>query len=145
QDTTPPVVTVPADRTAEATGPSGAAVTFTTSAEDLVDGATSVSCTPASGSTFALGTATVTCTSTDAHGNTATGTFEVTVRDTTPPELSSIPDDIIAEASGPEGATISYVDPIATDIVDGADTVSCAPPSGSRFALDAATVVTCTA
>jgi hypothetical protein len=36
-------------------------------------------CVPASGSTFAIGTVTVTCKATDAHGNTATATFTVTV------------------------------------------------------------------
>ena len=38
-----------------------------------------------SGATFPLGTTTVTCTATDAHGNTATGSLTVTVHDTTPP------------------------------------------------------------
>lgn len=38
-----------------------------------------VSCTPASGSTFSLGTTTVTCTATDASSNTARTTFVVTI------------------------------------------------------------------
>ena len=45
-----------------------------------------LTCVPASGSTFALGTTTVTCNAHDAAGNNATpATFPVTVRDTTPP------------------------------------------------------------
>jgi hypothetical protein len=35
--------------------------------------------TPASGSSFPVGTTTVTCSATDSHGNTATGSFAVTV------------------------------------------------------------------
>ncbi len=89
-DTTPPTLTLPAAITAEATSPSGAAVTFTATATDLVDGTVTVHCTPASGSTFALGTATVQCTATDLHNNTASGSFTVTVQDTTPPTITSL-------------------------------------------------------
>ncbi|MEE9534834.1 MAG: HYR domain-containing protein, partial [Acidimicrobiia bacterium] len=84
-DTTPPVVSVPADITAEATGPSGAVVTFVSSANDAVDGSLTPTCAPASGSTFALGTTTVTCSATDTAGNMGTASFSVTVQDTTPP------------------------------------------------------------
>ncbi|MHB8545246.1 MAG: Ig-like domain repeat protein [Nitrosotalea sp.] len=78
-DTTPPVVTVPAPITTSATGPSGAVVTFTTSATDPDDTAGPVQCNPASGSTFPIGTTTVTCTSTDTHSNTGSAQFTVTV------------------------------------------------------------------
>ncbi len=94
-DTTPPAMTLPANITAEATSPSGAVVTWVAKATDLVDGNVAVSCTPASGATFALGTATVQCAATDAHGNRSTGSFTVTVQDTTPPEflrLTATPD-----------------------------------------------------
>lgn len=89
-DTTPPTLSLPADITAEATMPSGAVVTFTATATDLVDGTDTVTCTPASGSTFALGTTLVTCSATDLHGNTATGSFNVKVQDTTPPTITSL-------------------------------------------------------
>ena len=49
----------------------------TPSVTDAV-GAT-VSCVPASGSTFPIGTSTVLCTASDAAGNTATRSFTVTV------------------------------------------------------------------
>ena len=46
-----------------------------------------VSCTPAPGSVFAVGTTQVVCTATDGAGNTATRSFSVTLRliDSTPP------------------------------------------------------------
>jgi hypothetical protein len=78
-DHTAPSVTVPANMTATATTPSGAVVTFTASASDLVDGTRPVVCSPASGSTFPIGTTTVGCTATDTHGNSANGSFTVTV------------------------------------------------------------------
>src|SRR5262249_50230210 len=79
RDTTDPKITVPANITVNATGPSGAVVTYTTSATDVVDGAVTVNCTPASGSTFHNGGTTVHCTATDSHHNTANKSFMVTV------------------------------------------------------------------
>lgn len=79
-DSTPPVLTVPAGVTADATTAAGAAVTYAVSALDETDGPVAASCTPASGSTFAIGTTTVTCTAADAAGNTASASFAVTVR-----------------------------------------------------------------
>ena len=79
QDLTPPLITVPADITIAATGGAGANVTFTTSANDLVDGPRPTTDSPASGSLFPIGTTTVTTTSSDAAGNVSTETFAVTV------------------------------------------------------------------
>jgi hypothetical protein len=59
-DTTPPALMLPPNITAEATGPAGAVVTFSASANDVVDGTVRISCTPPSSSTFPLGTTTVT-------------------------------------------------------------------------------------
>ncbi|MBI2927622.1 MAG: HYR domain-containing protein, partial [Verrucomicrobia bacterium] len=140
-DTTAPALTVPANMTVEATGPAGASVSFTTTATDIVDGSVAVVCTPASGSTFALGTTTVSCTTTDVHGNTANGSFTVTVQDTTAPALT-LPASITVEATGPAGASVSFT-ATATDIVDGSAAVTCAPASGSTFALGT-TTVSCT-
>jgi hypothetical protein len=79
-DTTPPELHLPAAISAEATSPSGAVVTFTATATDLVDGTIPVTCGPPSGSTFPLGKTTVNCSATDSHGLTATGSFLVTVQ-----------------------------------------------------------------
>src|SRR5207244_4441293 len=68
-DTTPPVVTVPANATLEATSPSGAPFTYSASAIDIVDSGIVVNCAPPSGITFPLGATTVTCSATDTRGN----------------------------------------------------------------------------
>lgn len=86
-DTTAPVLTLPADKTVEATSADGAIVTYEATAEDAVDGSVPVSCSPESGSTFPLGETTVNCTATDAAGNPATGSFAVKVQDTITPVI----------------------------------------------------------
>ena len=78
-DTVAPTMTLPAPMSVHATSKAGATVTFSPTATDAVDGSRPVTCTPPSGSVFPIGTTTVTCTATDASGNTATGTFTVTV------------------------------------------------------------------
>ena len=83
-DHAPPLLTLPGNITAPATSGAGAAVTYTATANDFVDGAITPSCSPASGSTFATGTTTVTCSATDAHTNTAEGSFTVTVTNAPP-------------------------------------------------------------
>ncbi|HEU5450732.1 MAG TPA: PxKF domain-containing protein, partial [Terriglobales bacterium] len=80
----PPVLSLPANLTVEATGPNGAAVNFNATA-DSNGTPTAVTCNPASGATFPLGVTNVTCSSSDARGNTANGSFTITVQDTTPP------------------------------------------------------------
>ncbi|HTK16568.1 MAG TPA: HYR domain-containing protein [Acidimicrobiia bacterium] len=145
QDTTAPALTVPGDITAEATGPAGAAVSYTASASDLVDGSVDPTCGPASGTTFALGTTTVSCSVTDTHGNSAGDSFSVKVQDTTAPTIDGTPTDLVQEATGPSGAVVTYTNPTATDIVDGSVSVSCDPSSGSTFPLDTTTTTTCTA
>jgi hypothetical protein len=79
-DTTPPVVTGPGDTALDAAGPGGARLTFTASASDDRDPPPHLGCSPASGSTFPIGTTTVTCTATDAAGNSASAQFTVHVR-----------------------------------------------------------------
>jgi hypothetical protein len=145
RDTTPPVVTTPRNQnlTWGATGPSGATVIYNAWGEDLVDGLISATCTPASGSTFALGTTRVTCSATDTAGNVSPGVlFNVTVVDIAPPTLK-LPPDLTADATGPSGARVSF-SPTANDAVSGAVPVSCTPASGSTFA-PGVTTVHCTA
>ena len=74
-------------------------------------------------------------------GSTA-GTLVIS--DVTPPVITGTPTDITTEATGPSGAAVSYTSPTATDDVDGTDTVSCTPLSGSTFPVGT-TPVTCSA
>jgi hypothetical protein len=74
-----PVLSVPANLSVTTTDSNGATVTYLVLAVDAVDPNPQVSCTPASGSLFAIGTTSVSCTASDAAGNTATGSFTVTV------------------------------------------------------------------
>ncbi len=80
-DTTPPVLSgVPSAISVEATSAAGATVSWSDpTAVDDTDPAPVVTCDPASGSLFAVGTTTVTCTAADASGNSASATFDVTV------------------------------------------------------------------
>ena len=78
-DITPPVLTLPANITTVATSTSGAVVNYTASASDDGSGVATASFLPASGSTFPIGTTTVNASATDRSGNTATGSFTVTV------------------------------------------------------------------
>jgi hypothetical protein len=89
-DTVPPVLKLPANITIEATSAAGAKVTWSATATDAVSGSVAVQCTPASGAQFAIGTTSVNCTAKDAANNIASGSFTVTVRDTTAPAVTSI-------------------------------------------------------
>jgi X-Pro dipeptidyl-peptidase len=79
-ETIPPEITAP---NVTVTAPAGAASTVVAyplpTATDNEDPSPDVVCTPASGSVFVVGQTQVTCTATDAQGNTSTKTFTVTV------------------------------------------------------------------
>jgi hypothetical protein len=144
-DTTAPVIAAHLDVTAEATSALGALVTYTSPAtSDAVDGAGVATCLPSSGTQFALGNTTVTCNATDAASNVATPTtFVVHVVDTTPPVIAAHLD-VTEEATSAAGALVSYTSPTTSDAVDGPGTATCAPSSGSTFALGD-TTITCNA
>jgi len=77
-DQEPPTLGVPADFVLNATSPAGAVVTYEVIARDNVAVA-SVNCSPASGTTFPIGTTNVTCMASDPSGNRASATFHVSV------------------------------------------------------------------
>ena len=103
KDTTPPTIIAP-NLTVEATSASGAAVVFAATITDAV-GPVTITYSKASGSIFAIGTTTVTITAKDFYGNTSTKTFTVTVRDTTPPMITSISSDLIVTTTSSTGAS----------------------------------------
>ena len=131
----------------QATGPTGAVVTFSVTATDAVDGAVTPSCSPASGATFPLGQTTVTCSAQDAHGNKASQSFLVSVTvapppppgpDQTPPVIT-VPSPISAQAEGPPGTAVAFT-ATAVDAVDGSVPATCSPASGSVFSVGPTTV-----
>ncbi len=142
-DTTPPVLTVPGSPLkVAATSNAGANVTFSASATDMVDGTDPVTCSPASDSTFAIGSTKVTCTATDSSGLSASATFTVTVADSTPPTLT-VPASITTASTSASGAVVTYA-ASAVDPVDGSVTPVCTPASGRTFAIGTS-ILTCTA
>jgi CshA-type fibril repeat protein len=133
----------PVTCTAADSAGNAASATFYVTVVDTADnvGVVSLACAPASGTPFPIGTTVVTCTAADAAGNTATALFNVTVIDVFPPTLT-VPADIIADATGPAGAIVSFVADAADNI--GVVSLVCAPASGGMFPIGT-TVVTCTA
>jgi hypothetical protein len=132
----------PADTVAEATSPSGAIVVF--EANDNLDPSPRLDCTRASGGAFPLGITSVTCTATDAAGNVSpSGTFTVTVRDSTAPTLGPHADVVSAQQS-PLGAVVNFALPVAHDAADPSPVVQCDSLPGAVFPIGE-TRVTCTA
>ncbi|MDP2938535.1 MAG: S8 family serine peptidase [Candidatus Omnitrophota bacterium] len=138
-DTTPPVITAPADQTFEATGPETTPTLVEATAIDIVDPSPVITYAPHG---FSVGTTIVTWTATDASENSSTTTSNVTIQDTTPPAIASH-DDVTVEADSSMGAVVNYDLPTATDLVDGSVAVVCAPYSGTVFPLGD-TLITCT-
>jgi HYR domain len=140
-DTRGPLLHLPRDFTVQGTS-EGATVTYSASAEDAVDGAVSVSCSPDSGTVFPAGTTTVQCTASDSRQNTSAGSFAVTVTVQQPPPPPP-PNDITVEATGPNGAVVTFNStggPGDQDDENGRPRGSCAPASGSIFPLGSTTV-----
>ncbi len=144
-DTTKPDIAAHADVTAEAISAEGAAVTYDLPvATDIVDGTDTVTCAPASGSTFALGATTVKCDATDNAGNAAAETsFIVTVKDTTAPVIAAH-DDMTVTADQLGGKIVDYGTPNTTDAVDGDQPAVCVPAASTLFKVNETTTVTCT-
>ena len=132
QDTTSPMLVLPADVTAEATGILTALdIGTVTITDDVANNITATNDAPAS---FPLGDTIVTWSGTDTAGNTVTDTQTVTVQDTTAPVVGVI-DDITSEG------TIVEFEVIATDIFP--VVISCDHNSGDTFDVGITTQVTC--
>lgn len=139
-DKTHPVITAPTDQTFEATGAQTTPALASATATDD-NGTPTITHAPSS---FPLGMTQVTWTATDSVGNQSSTTSEVTITDSTAPAITGTPSDITAEATNTNGASVTFATPTATDLVDGAVSVSCDKTSGSTFALGD-TTVTCSA
>src|ERR1019366_7011934 len=129
-DTVPPTLHLPATIIS-----SNPVVTYSVTATDNTDSSPIIFCTPASGSTFPVGTTTVQCTATDSHANRATGSFKITVTGGATAPVLTVPNDITVEAASASGAAVTF-SATATDNA----TVTCSPASGATFPLGTTTV-----
>jgi hypothetical protein len=132
---TAPELTLPASMIVEGNTLGGANVSYSVTADDAEDGdlSASVDCSPASGSFFALGTTTVDCSVEDSGNLSDSGSFDVTVVDTTGPTVTA-PADINLEGNTIGGATQASVLALldtasAYDIVSGAVSASITDPT----------------
>jgi ELWxxDGT repeat protein len=131
QDTLAPTLSCPSPQTAEATSPRGAEVDFPpATATDAVSTPT-LDYSLAPGSTFPLGTSLVRVTATDGAGHASQCSFQVRVRDLTPPTLTC-PGNVSVEARDSTGADVSYPAAITQDIVSPVN-VTYSSPTGARF------------
>ncbi|MCP3102986.1 HYR domain-containing protein [Myxococcus sp. K15C18031901] len=89
---------------------------------------------PSSGGLFPLGTTSVTATARDGAGHTASCVFDVIVEDTTPPILGECPKGFVSEATGPDGAALSFDWPYTSDAVS-TPSLSSTPAQGERVPL----------
>ncbi|MFL6248378.1 MAG: HYR domain-containing protein [Thermoanaerobaculia bacterium] len=124
------VIQVPESLTLEADSSAGAQFYFQVTAYGSDDPEPAISCDPASGSVFPIGTTKVLCIATDRFGGRAEGEFSITVVDTFGPEL--LLGDIAVEGTGSAGAEVTFAT-TAFDRVDGEVPLDCTPKSGSLF------------
>jgi hypothetical protein len=146
---TPPILTLPAvagGEPVEANATGGWIADWTglgaTDAKDEPD--PTPDCDPVAGTLLTLGTHPITCSVTDSGGLSDSGTFDLTVQDTTPPTLTGMPGDQNLTTNDPTGTTFTYAAPGATDIADADPTVVCLPASGAHVGVGT-TPVKCTA
>ena len=95
-------------------------MTFSATSTDVDPASPTVTCNPASGTTFPITTTTVNCSATDTVGNVSNGSFTVTIQDTTKPVITLNGGTVnlnVGDTYIEQGAT-------ATDTVDGDLTAS---------------------
>lgn len=107
---------------------------FRSEAGDIV----SFESTPISGSTFAVGTTSVSFTVADSAGNVTEGTFDVVVTDTDSPQIARTADLVIANDPGQCSGTLAFEMPAIVDC--NLDTVTVSPALGSALAVGTHTV-----
>ena len=110
-DTTPPTISCPGDIVVpNSSATCSAQVNYTVTANDDKPGV-SISCSHESGSTFPLGTTMVSCTATDAAGNTASCEFTVEVTNPSPiPTITGPPSGAVYAVGTPVNFTGTFSD-----------------------------------
>ena len=135
----PPTLFLPGTIIAEAESASGAVVNYTVSGSSNIDGALTVSASRASGSVFPIGTTAVVVNATDGGGQVVSGSFNITVRDTAPPNIYT-PGNFTTNAATATGANVTFT-VLASDVVSGSVPAFANPLSGSFFSMGTTTVV----
>ena len=152
---TPPTLTLPTlPLVVEATSSAGAVATFggAVTASDLEDGdlTASVVCEPASGSTFPLGSTTVSCHVTDSGDLTTSGTFTVKVVDTTPAYFTNFPSGTVNLIAADIDGAVLDVESLGITVEDVGhvsepSTFDCDYVAGTVLEIGSTTTVSCTA
>ena len=107
-DTTAPTIDQPPDVATHTADPHGTAVSYSPpGATDVADPAPTVTCSPGSGSMFAPGATSVSCTARDASGNETSVRFTVTVTVDPPPDdgctiMGTDGNDLLIGTAGPD-------------------------------------------
>ncbi|WNG19412.1 ELWxxDGT repeat protein [Cystobacter fuscus] len=132
-NTTPPTISCPLlPVTAEALQHRGAPVRFAATATDDTTASPAITYSTPPGGFFPLGETRVTATARDDAGLTATCTFTVLVRDTTPPQVVC-PSSATVEAMSEKGALLSFPSPRVSDAVTATPLVTLSHASGGTF------------
>ena len=134
-DNTPPILSAcPGNKTVSADASCQAVVSWVPPSYSDNCSGTILSSTKSPGNTFNTGTTLVTYTATDAAGNTATCSFNVTVLDDAPPVFSGCPSNRTVNANASCQAVVNWTPPTVSGNCPGT-TISVDKPPGSVFEL----------
>ncbi|MCR9015940.1 MopE-related protein [Aquiflexum gelatinilyticum] len=138
RDATPPAFTTTPQNITVNGAPNCATVSLTPPSASDNCGNTSITRSP-EGNNFCIGTTSVVWTATDASGNTATITQNVTVRDVTPPTFTTTPQNLTVNGA-PNCTAVTLSTPAATDNWSNV-TITSNVASGSSFCIGTTAVV----
>jgi uncharacterized repeat protein (TIGR01451 family) len=113
-------------------------VFFTVNASDSCGGTPNVSSTPPSGSTFPIGTTTVSSTASDSHGTSSCSFTVKVVQPTIPPIMLNCSSNLTVTATSSSGANVFYT--LTASGGCSTPNVTATPPSGSTFPIGTTTV-----
>lgn len=121
--------------TLEAAAPAGTPYTFSVTSDDAEDGALVPIVNPPSGTVFPIGDTTVNISATDSNGATTSSFFVVSVRDTTPPQISGTfsPVAVESDRSGTAVAPDYRSQAVTSDLI-GVTSVTQNPAPGTPIA-----------
>lgn len=111
---------------------------FTVTATDNCDPMVTPMCTPASGSTFPVGTTTVNCSAMDSAGNTSNCSFTVTVIDNESPVINCPTPIAVNNVPGMCSAPVNFAATASDNCM--VASIICNPPSGTIFPVGTTTV-----